>query len=105
MTGWRYIMMTIRCKTMGTLLGVLCGCTVAVCPVVAGDDTDLKTQVDLLRQQNEQLQRQISQQQQLIENLSRKVAGLESVAQPAPGPSTAPGALGKVLLSGEGGLA
>jgi len=74
-----------------------------------------------LQQQNERLQRQMQQQQEVIESLSRKVSGLESASQrqagqpganaptseePAASTTSAkPFGLGKINLSGEGGLA
>src|SRR4051794_40775482 len=84
--------------------------------VGAEPESPLKEQVRQLQQQNEGLQRQMQQQQQVIENLSRKVSGLESAGEkrssdPAiagandqssiPAKSISPMGLGKINLSGE----
>jgi len=106
-----------------------CRPTALVCAVVchiclggrlvhgAEPEPPVQEQLRQLRLQNEQLQRQMQQQQELIESLSRKVSGLESGSQrPTPNvgssedpaasmPSAKPFGLGKINLSGEGGLA
>src|SRR5256885_1728354 len=109
-----------------------CRPTALVCAVVcficlggrlvhgAEPEPSVQEQLRQLRQQNERLQRQMQQQQELIESLSRKVSGLESGGQrqagqplanaatseePVASTSAKPFGLGKINLSGEGGLA
>jgi len=84
-------------------------------------ESPVQEQLRQLRQQNEQLQRQLQQQQTLIEDLSRKVSGLENAGPKAaasaaketeetqhelspPAGSSSMFGLSKVNLSGEGGL-
>jgi len=88
----------------------------------AEPESNLSQQVRQLQQQNELLQRQLKKQQELIDNLSRKVSGLESANQNRANEQSAaadninqdssrsvqagnPFGLGKINLSGEGGLA
>src|SRR5437588_883814 len=87
----------------------------------ADNERTLLEQVQQLQRQNELLQQQMQQQQGIIESLSRKVSGLESAGQAhsGEGRSGDPGkqesylaakpgnllGLGKLHLSGEGGLA
>src|ERR1017187_8737286 len=102
----------------------LCVCVVAVVSmtgiVCRGDDTnDVREQLRLLQQQNQQLQEQLTKQQQMIDSLSRKVSEVDTASQaratelqselatqPAvTTPAAKPFSLGKIILSGEGGLA
>jgi hypothetical protein len=102
----------------------LCACVVIVLSVTGfacrGDDTnDVREQLRLLQQQNQQLQEQLNKQQQMIDSLSRKVSEVDTAsqaratelqsqlaAQPvAATPAAKPFSLGKIILSGEGGLA
>ncbi len=102
----------------------LCACIVVVVSmtgvVCRGDDTnDVHEQLRLLQQQNQQLQEQLNKQQQMIDSLSRKVSEVDTASQaratelqselstqPAAAASaTKPFSLGKIILSGEGGLA
>jgi hypothetical protein len=90
--------------------------------VRANDDVDLREQLRQLQQQNSQLQQQLLQQQHLIEDLSHRLSDIEGtnqkrgdeigvlkaeVEQPpaAPVDSSKPFSFGKVILSGEGGVA
>src|SRR5213593_1543892 len=85
--------------------------------VAAEADSDIQGRLRKLQEQNELLQRQLGKQNDLIENLSRKVSALEnstsaptpamSAVERSPAPAEPSGAfqLGKVSLSGEGGLA
>jgi hypothetical protein len=90
--------------------------------VHANDDVDLREQLRQLQEQNSQLQQQLLQQQHLIEDLSHRLSDIEGsnqkrgdeigalkaeVEQPpaAPVDSSRPFSSGKVILSGEGGLA
>jgi len=74
--------------------GLLCSAH----PIVAADqDAELS-------QQLRELQKQVQQQQETIEQLKRKVAAFEERCEPEP-PPREPTSLGKVHLSGEGGVA
>src|SRR5688572_13793334 len=84
-------------------------CTTA--PTMAGADTPVtQEQLKELQRQNELLQRQVQKQQQLIDDLSGKVANLErqksTADEPGPPPAKSAGfSLGNVRFSGEGGVA
>ncbi|MSU20674.1 MAG: hypothetical protein EXS30_04685 [Pedosphaera sp.] len=84
------------------------------------DDLETKRELQLLRQQNEQFQRQLQKQQELIDSLGRTVAELqrapakpssdvsgasEDSTEGASARSLAAAAFGKLHVSGEGGLA
>lgn len=85
---------------------------------LCAEDAETKRELQLLRQQNEQLQRQMQKQQELIDGLGRTVTDLQH-AKPADDAlaaragsgaetstrSIASAAFGKVHISGEGGLA
>lgn len=87
-------------------------------PAATGAELDLETQQQLrdLRQQNEQLQQQMRRQQELIDELSKKVAAIQSNGPSssstgksdveAGGASRPPltSGLGKAILSGEGAV-
>ena len=80
---------------------------------------DLKNEIEQLREQNHLLQKQLGQQQEMIDQLSRKLSGLEitnqqrdadwqslkaDVANAPPPLEKTPGfSLGNVVISGEGG--
>ncbi len=71
------------------------------------NDSGTQQQLHLLQQQNDALQQQMLRQQEMIENLSRKVAQLESSGgsdKDAPEPAHSQGGFstGKLHLSGEG---
>jgi hypothetical protein len=102
----------------------LCACVVAVVLITGiacrGDDTnDVREQLRLLQQQNQQLQEQLNKQQQMIDSLSRKVSEVDTASQAraselqseiatqpvVSAPAAKPFSLGKIVLSGEGGLA
>ena len=102
----------------------LCACVIVVVLLTStacrGDDTnDVKEQLRLLQQQNQQLQEQLNKQQQMIDSLSRKVSEVDTASQAratelqselhAPPvvavPAVKPFSFGKIILSGEGGLA
>jgi len=76
------------------------------------DDTNLAAEVQELREQNAALQKQVQQQDDRLDTLTKKVRELEA-ASPEPAPATAEEAtptknglnFGKVNLSGEGGVA
>jgi hypothetical protein len=105
----------LYCGILGTLL-----CGVPASALFAEETADLLKQLQELREQNRTLQNQLQQQQQLIDDLSRKFSGLERTNQqdesdlrslkatlegatpPAPeGNHTV--SLGNVIISGEGG--
>jgi hypothetical protein len=112
---------------MGGVRKFLAQAALCVCVVVSltgtacrGDDTnDVREQLRLLQQQNQQLQEQLNKQQQMIDSLSRKVSEVDTASQaraselqseiatqPAVSvPAAKPFSLGKIVLSGEGGLA
>jgi hypothetical protein len=100
----------------GVLAAVLF--SLIVLPLVAQDADTLKKEVDELRVQNLQLQKQLQQQQELIDDLGRKFSGLQKTNElqagdlrelkaasdnaPAP-PETRKGpSLNNVIISGEG---
>lgn len=102
----------------------LCACVVAIVTMTGitcrGDDTnDVREQLRVLQQQNQQLQEQLNRQQQMIDSLSRKVSEVDTASQaraselqselatpPAVAtPAAKPFSFGKIVLSGEGGLA
>ena len=104
-------------RLVGAGLCLLC---FAAAAAGAEQQSTVERQVEQLRLQNERLQRQMQQQQAVIDRLSRKVSELESAGkrttsepemrttemkEDAPGKSGAAFGLGKVSLSGEGGLA
>jgi hypothetical protein len=81
-------------------------------PSLLADDTNLEQEVSELRQQNALLQQQVQQQSMLLDSLAKKVQDLET--QSAAHENTAMDnsaskqgsfSLGKVNLSGEGGVA
>ena len=91
--------------------------------IACGDETvDVAEQLRHLQQQNRQLQEQLNKQQQLIESLMQKVSEVETAGQkredelrslkaemsgspvPVSEPSK-PFSFGKIILSGEGGVA
>lgn len=89
-------------------------------PLPAQDPADWREELRQLRQQNEALEQQLQKQQGMIEALSKKVGALQqSQAQPGAAPASAAaemdegvptttgqgGALGRVNISGEGGVA
>jgi hypothetical protein len=105
--------------------GILCARAAAcfICagaPLHAQDSGDTRQQLQEMREQNQALQKQLLQQQSLIESLSRKVneiqsAGVErqrdverlqsQVEEPRESVKSATaGTLGKVSISGEGGV-
>lgn len=101
---------------------IVCLAPTLAAGVRANDDVDLQEQLRQLQQQNSQLQQQLLQQQHLIEDLSHRLTDIEGanqkrgdeigalkaeVEQPpaAPVDSSKPFSSGKVILSGEGGLA
>ena len=108
-----------RILALGTAIytGFLCT------SVVRADDTnDLHEQIRQLQNQNGQLQDQLLKQEQLIENLNRRLSDIEGSNQKrsdeigalkeeveqqpsVPPASTRPFSSGKVVLSGEGGMA
>lgn len=57
-----------------------------------------------LRQENEALQKQLQRQQGMIEELSRKVEGIAKTRELEPPPATLTTTLGRIRLSGEGGV-
>ncbi|HEY3762153.1 MAG TPA: hypothetical protein VGN23_10450 [Verrucomicrobiae bacterium] len=80
-------------------------------PLLA-DDTNLEQEVSELRQQNAMLQQQVQQQSSLLDSLTKKVDGLENqsaghenAATENASPKQNGFSLGKVDLSGEGGIA
>src|SRR5439155_21531103 len=99
----------------GVFLFCLCGAAVHAA------EPALQQQVEQLRLQNERLQRQMQQQQEVIDRLSRKVGELDSASKAtsqtemratemnddraASPKAPRPFGLGKLNLSGEGGLA
>src|SRR5437867_7827988 len=102
-------------RLVGAGLCLLC---FAAAAAGAEQQSTVERQVEQLRLQNEGLQRQMQQQQAVIDRLSRKVSELESAGkrttsepemrttemkEDAPGKSGAAFGLGKVSLSGEGG--
>jgi hypothetical protein len=79
-------------------------------PSRAGD-TNLEAQVQLLREQNAMLQQQLQRQRQSLDALTQKVQGLaaanterENAAAENSAPAKSGFNLGKVILSGEGGV-
>jgi hypothetical protein len=96
-------------------------CAFCVSPVIAQDNTDVKKELDELRDQNRLLQKQVQQQQEMIDQLNRKFSGLEKTNQQsqsdfrslketvesntasAPPETTKGFSLGNVAISGEGG--
>ena len=83
---------------------------VSIAPARAGD-TNLEEEVRLLREQNATLQQQLKKQGQALDSLTQKVEGLEAAG--AKGENSTPDDstpaksgfnLGKVVLSGEGGV-
>ena len=104
-------------KRLGSLLLLLFLGTLST---RADDASELKSQLELLRKQNQELQQQMEKQQERLERLGRTVTDLQRAAggagdaEPALRPSSseggsarsrAAGALGKVHISGEGGVA
>jgi len=84
--------------------------SVATFSLMADDDTNLEQQVSELREQNALLQQQVQRQSSLLDSLAKKVQGLEAAADSNTAPQNAPPAqggfnLGKINLSGEGGVA
>ncbi len=113
--------MTGKPKVRTALPGWLALLFLMLLPVMArADDTVIRDQLLQLQQQNEQLQKQLQKQQELIDALTLKVSTIQDVdskhdrelgdlktevaneSAPAPAP---PFHLGKVDISGEGGLA
>src|SRR5436190_19574426 len=87
---------------------LLCNCAFFGSVLWAAEPADVQEQLRQMRQQNEQLQQQLLKQQELIDSLSHKVSTLEGrAAAPSAEGAEAPKpfSLGKVILSGEGGLA
>jgi hypothetical protein len=79
-------------------------------PLCAGD-TNLEQEVQLLREQNTILQQQLQKQSQSLDTLTQKVQDLEAAnsdrensSAENPAPSKNGFTLGKVVLSGEGGV-
>jgi hypothetical protein len=75
------------------------------------DDTNLESQVQLLREQNAILQQQLQKQSQSLDTLTQKVQGLEAANaehENAASENSAPDrsgiSFGKVILGGEGGI-
>ena len=90
------------------LAAVLYSCA----PPLRADDTNLEEQVRLLREQNAILQQQLQKQGESLDSLTKKVgdleaanAGRESNAPENATPGKGGFNLGKVNLSGEGGVA
>ncbi len=97
----------------------LCFCTggfLLAAAIPAGHaEEDLKTQVDVLRQQNTALQETVRKQESLIENLSQRVGQIENaatkptVAEPKPEPAGSRSGregvtFGRLNISGEGAV-
>src|ERR1041384_6580222 len=83
-------------ETLNKIGAGMARCGLAACLVtLAGnalgveDDVELKKQLELFRQQNEQLQQQLRQQQEVIDKLNRRVSDLESANQQRAKESTA----------------
>jgi hypothetical protein len=108
-----------RTNTITLLLGALL-LVLTECRSSAEQTNDLKEALQQLREQNSLLQKQLEQQQRTIEALSKTVSEIQSAARgktsegtasqeeaPKPGlvSSTAASVLGKINLSGEGGVA
>jgi hypothetical protein len=118
---------TLGVKTRGRkcawkLWAIVCVAPALAAGVRANDDVDLREQLRQLQEQNSQLQQQLLQQQHLIEDLGHRLSDIEGanqkrgdeigalkaeVEQPPPAPvdTSKPLSSGKVILSGEGGLA
>lgn len=81
-------------------------CAAFLAPCVRADDAPWREELRQLREENQQLRQQLQGQQQTIDSLSHKVDALGSSREPAaavePARSSSPG---KVIISGEGGLA
>jgi hypothetical protein len=101
---------------------VVCLASVLSAEVRADANADLREQLRQIQEQNSRLQQQLLKQQQLIENLNHRLSDIESTNQKhteeigqlkaetvqpptAPTESPKPFSFGKVVLSGEGGLA
>jgi hypothetical protein len=76
------------------------------------DDTNLEQQIQLLQQQNSLLQQQLQKQSESLDTLSQKIQRLETASAEKDNPASENAAptkggfnLGKVNLSGEGGVA
>jgi len=100
----------------------ICLSTLLAVGTRADESNDLRDQLRQLQQQNSQLQQQLLHQQQLIDDLSHRLSDVEAenqkhgtetgatkaeVEQPttATAESSKPFAFGKLILSGEGGVA
>src|SRR5512136_2878282 len=111
--------MAHHCKDTHTLRTLLLALWFArVGQLFAGTDTNIESQLQALQQQNETLQKQLREQQEVIDTLRRDVAGIrqstiqrdtanaagqaqgyDDTGTPSPGTFN----FGKVHLSGEGG--
>jgi cell division protein FtsB len=94
------------------IIGLALLFSLAASPLLADDGTNLEQQISDLRQQNAALQQQLQQQSSLLDSLTQKVQDLESASGAhenavLENSAAKPGgfSLGKVDLSGEGGVA
>jgi hypothetical protein len=96
-----------------TRIGCLAGGLAMLCLTAvngrADDSSDVRQQLLLLQQQNAAMQQQLQQQQQLIQSLDQRLSEVQAASQKQEAeaaPMDHPGfALGKILLSGEAGVA
>src|SRR5690348_9257170 len=103
----------IRWSAIAGLPGSLVLAFIAGAPRLCASDTNMEEQVRSLREQNTALQQQVQKQGDVLDALTRKVKELEAArtepeaaaSENPPGSTTGGFNLGKVNLSGEGGVA